>query len=418
MEEAFEEKLDCLRTESEVEVTLETLSLEEAEAVAEAIQGNPSLKTLDLTDSGIGSLDHKGGGGLQVEALAAGLRGTSVTSLELLNTGLGDEGVEALAAVLGATSIRSLKMDMNGVTAIGAQALADALRSSSVTELSLGYNKLRAEGVRILAPALGASSLRTLALHHNDIGVDGISALAEGLKSSRVTSLGLRDFTLGEEGVKVLASALPETGLQSLSLGLSRIALGEVRALAAVLRDSSVSCLVLVGFDVGYNIDEQSAEALLEGLADSPVVALKIPDDRLSKELRSKINAVLEANKERSLVLQMTVQKAEHDVLLTFRTIAGSEAAVLSWSLDRPVQDLPKAVLMAMQSSGFQHPKGLGVMNLKLVRPDGAILDVGSEVASLAQQLGIDREPHDLPGTARAEEAAAQKAASQALPRA
>lgn len=343
--EAFEDLLRRIRTEAAVKVYLKTVTLEEAEALAEAIHGNPLLESLDLEDSALGPWQR--GGLMQVEALAGGLRGSSVTMLGLSNTGLEDAGAKAVAAILKETSLQSLDLEANGIGAAGAHLLAEALKSSSVTSLSLYGNSIGDSGAGALAFALGKTSLELLNLGSNRIGAAGARALAAALKDSNVTGLGLLKNLIGARG----------------------------------------------------------GEALLWGLRESPVVELKLShafDSDIREETLLRILETLEANKAaRTFILQMEVRKSENEVHVRFRTLAGTDAAVLQWSLEHPVQDLPKAVLSSMRSSGFQPPfKGLSVFNLRLVRPDGAILDVGKAAAPLAQQLGFSTEPAELAGPA------------------
>lgn len=329
----FEEALQRLGSGAEeVSLKFETLSLDKVLALGSAVRGNAALKSLDLADCALGP-SGEGGGLPQVEALAAALRGSSVTSLGLRCTGLGDEGVKPVAAVLRETSIRSLDIGMNEIGAEGAQALAQGLTASSVTSLNVSCNIVTDEAVKHLAAALPETSVERLDLQTNGIGVEGVKALAAVLKDSSVTSLDLMD----------------------------------------------------------NNVNAECAEVLLEGLHDSPVIEMWVSDFDLGEEIYGQIQAVVEENRARSLILQMQVQKTENEVEMKLRTVAGQVAAVLMWSLDRPVEDLPEAVLTSIRRSGFQLPfKGLSAVNLKLVRPDGATLDAGAAAPSLAQQLGID----------------------------
>lgn len=407
MAEAFHEKLHLIRSKEKVEVRFATLSLEEATAVAEAISANPLLKELDLEASKIGPLrrlepylqPREGGGLPQLEALAGGLRGSSVTDLGLRDTYLGDEGVRALALVLRETSIKGLRLDLNGIEVVGAQALAAGLRFSSVTSLFLYHNHLGDEGAKAVAAALSETSIRHLGLGNNQIRVDGVRALVEGVKSSSVSHLNLCLNPVGDEAVKLLTFAETESRLEILGLDQTRIGDAGVRVLAASLRDSSVTELDLSG---NY-FREEGAQALLEGLRGSPVQLIQLNRVDCSQETVKQIRAAAQANrraaKARSFVLQMDMQRSENEVTLKFRTLAGSEVAVLTWNLDRPVQELPKAVLTAMRSSGLPLPlRGMSATNLRLVRPEGAILDVTPAAASLALQLGIDVEPRDATG--------------------
>lgn len=339
MAEAFEHLLQCIRTQEKVKVRLTSPSLEQMRAMAEAIRRNPVLKHLNLEHSSFSP-----GASEKMKVLAEGLRESSVVKLGLRRMSLGDRSVIALASVLKETSIQSL---------------------------DLGHNFV----------------------------VSGAEHLAQGLKSSSVTSLDLFNNGIEDSGVMALAGALKETSVQWLNLGRNDFGRAGLQALAAILKETSVATLgVYDNGDSESELEDDDAEALLQGLRDSPVIEmLKLERLEVDDKMRSKIQAVLEANKlnkARSFLLQMEVQMSEEkEIKFKFRTMGGSEAAALSWSLDYAVQDLPKAVLRSMRSSGFQPPfRGLSAVNLKLVCPAGAILDVGPTAAPLAQQLGLSAE--------------------------
>lgn len=90
----------------------------------------------------------------------------------------------------------------------------------------------------------------------------------------------------------------------------------------------------------------------------------------------------------RPFVLQLSVRRANADLAeLTLRTMAGTVAAVVSWSLTQPIQELPEAVLASMRSSGFQSPfEPLRVSNLRLVY-GSRVLKLGLQADPLADQL-------------------------------
>lgn len=387
MAEAFEEKLHSIRTEKAVNLGFGSLCLEEAKAVAEAIQGNPLLTHLAIHTTHFGSIEN-------VEAFAAGLVGSSVVSLGLRSTYFGDAGVAAVAAVLRRTSIQDLDLRNNSVGAVGARALAEGLRSSSVTSLNLLLNSLGDEGASALAGVLKECPLRSLVLWgiSNRIGVAGAQALAESLPSSSLTTLDLRANCLQDAGVIALAGALPQSSIEVLELSFTGFGSPGMLALAAAMKETVVATLGVAGNDIGL----EGAQALLTGLRDSPVIEMPhLEKCSVDNETRQEIRAILLANKARSFVLTMEAQKSKDEEMdLKFRTIGGTVAAVLSWSLDKPAQDMPKAVVSSMRSSGSPLPfKGLSAVNLKLVRPDGAVLAVGPTAAPLAQQLGLSTEP-------------------------
>lgn len=400
------EKLDQIRTEAEVSTCFHELSFEEAKELAEAIQGNPLLRALNLTLCGL----VRDGDVARVESLASGLKGSGVICLDLSINNLGDQGLSALASVLGETALQDLALCQNEIGAKGVCALAEHLKASRVTALNLCSNELEDEAAKALASVLRESRIQSLDLSYNNICALGAQALAEGLRSSRVTSLDLGSNTLTDFGAVALAAVLRESSVESLNLSLTKMGVEGACALAQGLQSSSVTSLDLFAnsvLDAGARafaavlretfvlslnlssneIGREGAEALLETLRNSPVIELEISG--IPEETRREMDEVLKSNKARSFVLQTEAQASEHEIRLNFRTLAGAVAASLTWPAERPAQELPKVVLTAMQSSGFQLPfRGLSAMHLKLVRPDGALVDVEPTALSLAKQLG------------------------------
>ena len=101
----------------------------------------------------------------------------------------------------------------------------------------------------------------------------------------------------------------------------------------------------------------------------------------------SQWNACLEAWT-RPFLLQISSEGSSSERPLTFHTMGGNVAAVLSWNCESPIADLPEAVLAAIRSSGFECPfEPLRVSNLRLLKKDGALLEVGPDAPGLDEQL-------------------------------
>ena len=87
-------------------------------------------------------------------------------------------------------------------------------------------------------------------------------------------------------------------------------------------------------------------------------------------------------------LLQITSEGTDPELILIFRTLAGNVAASINWNCAAPLESLPEAVLDGIRSSGFECPfEPLRVSNLRLLKPDGALLDVSPDAAPLAEQL-------------------------------
>ena len=87
-------------------------------------------------------------------------------------------------------------------------------------------------------------------------------------------------------------------------------------------------------------------------------------------------------------LLQITAEGAGPERTLTFRTMGANVAASFQWNCDDAATGLPEAVLTEMRISGFECPfEPVRVSNLRLLKPDGALLDVSPEAGLLAEQL-------------------------------
>src|SRR5882672_2263328 len=128
---------------------------------------------------------------------------TGLTSLNLWDNEIGDDGARALAALTGLTS---LNLWDNEIGDDGARALA-AL--TGLTSLNLWDNEIGDDGARALAALTGLTSLN---LRGNQIGADGARALAA---LTGLTSLDLSSNQISDDGARALTAL---TGLTSLDL--------------------------------------------------------------------------------------------------------------------------------------------------------------------------------------------------------
>ena len=88
------------------------------------------------------------------------------------------------------------------------------------------------------------------------------------------------------------------------------------------------------------------------------------------------------------LLLQISPEGADSERTLTFRTLGGNVTASIKWNGADTPTCLPEAVLSEIRSSGFECPfEPVRVSNLRLIKLDGALLDVGPDAAPLAEQL-------------------------------
>ena len=87
-------------------------------------------------------------------------------------------------------------------------------------------------------------------------------------------------------------------------------------------------------------------------------------------------------------LLQLAAEGNDPELTLTFRTLAGNVAASINWKYADSPAGLPEAALTGVRSSGFECPfEPLRVSNLRLLKPDGALVNVGADAAPVAEQL-------------------------------
>ena len=182
---------------------------EGADAVAGFLRGSRHrLASLDFASNALGTK----GATTIAEALAAN---ATLTALSLDSNEIDSEGVEQLAKALGGNrTLTSLSLEWNSVGKEGGMALAAMLGHDdlALSVLNLGWNGLGDEGVRLLARALelkpSGSAMRDVRLHHNRLSAEAAVPLSKALKSLAV--LDVSGNALGEGGASVLLLAQQE----------------------------------------------------------------------------------------------------------------------------------------------------------------------------------------------------------------
>lgn len=322
----------------------------------------------------------------QFQEALAGICAKTVDKVDLTGRKLAESELRQLVQALeGNDSVTELYLDLTGIGGCAAEALATLLPHSAVERLYLQGNEIQCKGVKALAETLKDSSLSVLGLSQNAVRDEGAQALACSLKNSKLTFLNLAHNRIGDLGMKALAAGIQDAPLERLNLSYNSLVTVEgVKVLAAALRQSNIVELGLICPQLG----EEAAQALLEGARDTSVKMLLLGSFGYSSLILQQINEALEANKARSFLLQMQVEGEEAEWSITFRTVAGTVAAVMSWSADRPVKKLPEAVFSAMRASDSQLlDRHLRAHNLRIVKPDGALLDVTDHAANFAEQV-------------------------------
>ncbi|KAL0242942.1 hypothetical protein GEMRC1_005505 [Eukaryota sp. GEM-RC1] len=267
--------IEALKTNTTVtSVNLEDNSIgdEGARALTEAVKVNASVTGIDL-----GFNYRIGDEGTR--ALAEALKvNAAVTSIVLSENSIRAEGARALAEALKINaSVTSVNLVSNYIGDEGARALAEALTvNTSVTSIVLSENSIRAKGARALAEALKVNtSVTSIVLSENSIRAEGARALAEALTvNTSVTSIDLRFNDIGDEGARALSDALKvNTSVTSVNLTQNSIRAAGARALAEALKvNAFVTSVNLYCNSIG----DEGARALADVLKVNASVTLLV----------------------------------------------------------------------------------------------------------------------------------------------
>jgi len=214
--------------------------------LAGALGATTSLVELSL----IGGLNSD-----NARILADGMRGnSSVTSLSLVGTPIGEEGARALAVALAEVRLLTLSLPYCGIGPAGGVALAGALRTNTVLRhLDLSGNHLcgkqqlpggawegehTIEAVAALADALPHSAVTDLNLRHNELGVSGCVAFAAALRADApLATLNLQLNSFGDAGaIALLESLTANTSARSIDLRENKLGEGAKDARVGLAR--------------------------------------------------------------------------------------------------------------------------------------------------------------------------------------
>jgi Ran GTPase-activating protein (RanGAP) involved in mRNA processing and transport len=137
---------------------------------------------------------------------------STLTTLDLRNNELGDEGITELSSALsqGSCSFKTLVLGNTLITNDGAATLGEALGKGtpSLEELDIRENQIGDDGVKALASIL--IRIKTVDLRENHIGDKGATTIGKVMYSyeARIQDLHLSDNQIGNSGAESLAKAL------------------------------------------------------------------------------------------------------------------------------------------------------------------------------------------------------------------
>ena len=195
-----------------------------------------------------------------------------LTSLNIPQNNITDEGAKHLAEALNHCKLNSLDLSVNNITDEGAKHLAEALKhcNCQLKSLDLSECNITDEGAKHLAEALnhGNCKLNSLDLSNCNITDEGAKHLAEALKhcNCQLKSLDLSGCNITDEGAKHLAEALNHGNckLNSLDLSLCNITDEGAKHLAEALKHCNCKLNSLDLYNC--NITDEGAKHLAEAL--------------------------------------------------------------------------------------------------------------------------------------------------------
>jgi Ran GTPase-activating protein (RanGAP) involved in mRNA processing and transport len=198
-----------------------------AHEVAKMLCVNTSLRTINLSWNGLGSLG--------MHAIAENMLTSSCFALQHLDVSLnilGENGTLALARLLARNesfpNLLSLNARGNDMHAVGGEAMGAALASNtSLTCLNMSNNALGSAGTWHIARGLNSNtSLRHLGLASNSFGHEGAGSISAALiGSTQLCTLNVAHNGIGDDGAVAIAHAIArQRCLRSLDISSRHIA--------------------------------------------------------------------------------------------------------------------------------------------------------------------------------------------------
>jgi hypothetical protein len=192
------------------------------------------LRELYLWDFHDGELGNAGLTTLANSPAFAGL-----TTLDLLQTGVGAAGARAVAESPYLRRLESLSFGRqacgyapNFIGPEGIRHLARSPQLAGLRRLGLALTLVGSAGVRELARSPHLTRLQSLDLALSDLRDDGVAALAEWPGLASVVWLNLSTNAICSEGIAALVQSPHATKLETLGLAMTRVGTDGIRAIA------------------------------------------------------------------------------------------------------------------------------------------------------------------------------------------
>lgn len=187
-------------------------------------------------------------GDVKLSALLQNADLSNVETLDLPNTGAGEDSLKAVAADR-FPRLKSLNLSGN-VMEFVIQRLFRADVPFSLTHLDLGGAGMNSQDIEALFRWRGLAAVETLALWGNRLGTAGARHLAASPYLGRLRSLDLTYSEIGMRGMQALAGAETFADLRELRLGYNSILSAGLKALRHARFAGNLSALHLTGNNV------------------------------------------------------------------------------------------------------------------------------------------------------------------------
>lgn len=185
---------------------------------------------------------------------------SSVETLDLSDTYLGDEGVDVLAQAKTLSSLRSLDLSIPGFEYTKTRSSTDDRVPLELTREQMQARALTCRAMESLAQWPQLKALRALSLNGNLIGDRGLEALLSSAFMPALTSLQLHHNGITHAGVEVLVNTSQLSMLEFLSVDGDIGALG-VEALLHSSTLKSLAQLVLIDAPESLSLDRAAFQA-------------------------------------------------------------------------------------------------------------------------------------------------------------
>ena len=213
-----------------------TLGIDAAKAIAQALEGHPEFQRALWSDMFTGRLKTEIPKALKYLGDAIMLSGAQLVELDLSDNAFGPNGMVGLTDLLKSKScytLKALKLNNNGLGVTGGKMLAESLlschKSSSEAGCPLalevfvsGRGRLENEGsIALSEPFKLMGSLKEVSMPQNGINHEGITALATAFAANpNLQAVNLNDNTFTEKGARSMAAALGQMqNLQVVNFG-------------------------------------------------------------------------------------------------------------------------------------------------------------------------------------------------------